>query len=100
MPDSGTTLRARLHYKRLGLDKGWPKEKFLRLCDVLELTPFELGAVLNIPKRNINQWLAEGKFPPYIAKDLAIIQSWLIKAKAPKADIEPVIPIHETPIFK
>lgn len=99
MPEWDTTFRAQRHYAKLGLDKGWPKDKVLRLCKALSLTPYELGAVLNIPKKNMTIWMTNGTFPPYIAKDFAIIQSWLLKHKAPHAEIDPVIPIHEAPIF-
>jgi hypothetical protein len=91
--DDATVERIRLHYKRLGLDRGWTRDRFHRLCLLLNCTPRELAALCCIPSVNLTQWTKDNKFPPYAVLHFALIESAYLQATC-GLEREPVMPVN------
>lgn len=74
------------HYRDIGLLHGWDRERAIRLCQWLNITPTELGrlcCVFKSPRFGelpdgafMTYCLRENHFPPYVAISFALLESW------------------------
>lgn len=91
-----TVERIRLHYKRLGLDQGWTRERMHRLCQLLHWTPHELAAVCCIEPKRMAKWTYDGHFPANVSLLFCLIEGAYLQATCALQG-EPVMPLHLLP---
>lgn len=81
------------HYARLGLDKGWDKRRLFRLCQMLKVTPHELGKLCLVRFSDMNRFIKQNYIPPHVALHFAIIESWYMDTVLGVKKSEPIMPI-------
>lgn len=81
------------HYEGLGLDQGWDSARVNRLCRLMEVTPYELGRLCCIPYVLMNRMLKKNYFPPWIALQFAMLESFYV-GKVCGAEQAPVMPVN------
>jgi len=70
----------------------WTHEQILRLCELLNLSEFELARLCAIPWGRYERWREANKFPSYVALQFKILESWFLEQSGVPRD--PVVPIH------
>lgn len=89
-----TTVRIRQHYKNLGIQQGWNRNRFYRLCRLMHCTEYELGSLCAVfQSGQVDKWLDNDHIPPYVSLHLALLESAWIKA-AYNLTKEPIMPLH------
>ena len=81
------------HYEKIGIKKGWTRERFNRLCKLANLLPEELGALCAVQMGQIRTMMKNDKFPPTVSLHLAIIEGVVIEAQCGK-EFAPVMPMN------
>lgn len=84
-----TTLRVLLHYRQLGLwyeggkrkgFRGWTRERFNRLCQMLNVTQDELAALVCLPMWKLKPWLKANNIPPEVSLHFEIMEAAFLQA--------------------
>lgn len=75
------------HYAGLGEDLDWDVDRLHRLCSALQLTEFELAAMIRVRQTDMNRYLQKNNFPPTIELHLTLIERAIFPSSKP-----PVIP--------
>ena len=65
------------HYESLGDLLEWRAERFRRLAETLNLTVYELGAVIRLTPGDTDRYLKADKFPSTVELHLALIHETL-----------------------
>jgi hypothetical protein len=61
------------HYENLEEELTWTKQRFLRLCASLQLTPGELARYLRCRPSDAEKWMRVGAFPGPVELHLTLI---------------------------
>ena len=91
-PKSERAERIRHHYREAGLGRHWTKERFYRLCFMLQCEPEELAALCCIDLRGLWQYLHRDNFPGPASLLLDLIDHSLLSARYEVKDAR-----HKTP---
>lgn len=83
----------RRHYKGCGLEEGWKKNRFLRLCRLWRMRPEELGYACCIPPATLRRWMYKGVFPPYVSLTFAMFEAMYFEVVRGHA-CDPIVPVH------
>lgn len=67
------------YYRSNGLANGWPWSKVEQLCNLLKVTPFELGALVCVHPRDMKRYRSVDKIPAPIALHFAMIHDWYVQ---------------------
>jgi hypothetical protein len=98
---SETTQRVSLHYRQLGLwygrgkkdgYQGWTRDRFNRLCHMLNVTQDELAALVCVPMWKLAPWLKANNIPPEVSLHFEIMEASYIWATSGHSRI--VMPNH------
>lgn len=81
----------REHMAQFTDELSWSRERYLRLCGMLRLTPFELGALFRANISEITRWLHADRFPPYVELHLTMIE----RCYRPSATPAPFYPLTQ-----
>lgn len=73
--DTTIAAKIRLRYKKAGILKGWNRERYSRLCKMLNVTVAELGYVCAIKPGDVTRYMKSNRFPPTVSLHLAVIES-------------------------
>ena len=90
--ETANTLLIDMHYRAIGVRGGWTHAQVCRVCQLLNVTEFELARLGAIPWNRYQQWREADQFPPYIALQFKILESWFLEQSGVPRD--PVMPIH------
>jgi len=83
----------KIHYRKIGVNPGWTREKFLDLCRILSWTPYELGAICAASKADVNHWLKKGRVSATASLHMAMIKAVYIEVKIGQPT-KPLMPVH------
>jgi hypothetical protein len=72
-----------LHYAKLGDDLRWNAARYRRLAGNLVLTVYELGAILRLKPRAIDDYLSRDAFPPTVELHLTLLERALYPSSLP-----------------
>jgi len=75
------------HYAGLGEDMEWNVDRLHRLCAALQLTEFEVAAMIRVRIADMNRYLHKNSFPPTVALHLTLIERAIFPSSKP-----PVLP--------
>jgi hypothetical protein len=75
------------HYANQGEDLAWTTDRLRRLCAALQLTPYELGAMLRLKIGEVERQLRTNSFHPTVELHLTLIERAVLPTSKP-----PVIP--------
>jgi hypothetical protein len=81
-----------MHYAAVGVWNGWTYEQVCRLCRLLNVTEFELARLCAIPWNQYERWRNANRFPPYVALQFKMLESWFLEQSG--VPREPILPIH------
>lgn len=81
------------HYEKIGVKKGWTRERFNRLCKLSSLVPEELGALCAVRPTSIRSMMKQDHFPSTVSLHLAIIEAAVIETQCGKTWESPM-PVH------
>jgi len=87
-------LLIEMHYKSIGLDKGWGRNRFFRLCRMLKMTEWEVAKMFLIDNATLARSIKSDKFKPTISLHFAIIERWYLAQRGLVANV-PVLPLHK-----
>ncbi len=93
MPPNPSVERIWQWYRRRKLDRGWSRERFNRLCQMLRCTRVELTAFMAVPTGTMNKWLSRNRIPPYLALHLEALEAWHLQRTSGFVKM-PVQPVH------
>lgn len=72
---SPTTLLIDSHYATLLLPHRWTWDRFIRLCEFAQWTPYELASIVMLPHRYVDQYREGGRLPRPIAMQTGLFLS-------------------------
>ena len=84
------SARIDLHYAKLGIDRRWTWERFLRLAGYLRLTTGELASTVRISHGQIETCHRANRFPPPVALLLTLLESHVTAGLVPDAIQSPL----------
>jgi len=84
--------QVRLRYRRAGVLSGWSRERFNRLCRLLNLTQVEMGAMCAISPQEVARGIKYNRFTPPVSLHLSIIEAAFLELKFGKK-WKPIIPL-------
>lgn len=87
------TIRLWLHYRKLGIDKGWSRRKVEWLCKRAKVNHYELGMLFCITQVQMDKWMNNDYIPPYVALHFALFDQYL-RHKNREELPKPLIPSH------
>ncbi len=91
--ESFTTVLIDQYYADNGLAEGWTAERVRRLCEWLQITPYELGKLCLVTFAAMKGYMIKDRFPPHISLHFALIESWWMETKHGTPQ-KPVMPVH------
>jgi len=62
------------HYANLGDELRWDVDRFHRLCAALQLTEYELGAMLRIRVQDTERCILKNRFAPPVELHLTLLE--------------------------
>lgn len=65
------------HWREIGIQNGWSKEKFEKLAKRLNLTPLRLAMLFGLKRYEFNNMIAKGKVTRVVALHCAMLESYL-----------------------
>jgi hypothetical protein len=69
------TLSFDLHYAQLEVVRRWDRDRYLRLCAFLQLTPYELASLICWRHVEVNVAIKNSNFPGPVALLLTMIEA-------------------------
>ena len=89
--ETGGSVSLKRYYKQKGVPGLWDAVRVRRLCKLMNLSEFELGAMFCVEHQHMRLWLKKDKFPPYVALHFSLLENWLAGQRIAKQ--EPTIKI-------
>lgn len=72
--DTAQCFLIREHYRGLGRELDWDAARVRRLCQALQLTEFEVGELLRVPRCLWSRCLSHGRFQATVELHLTLIE--------------------------
>ena len=90
---SAKVLLIENHYEELGLNTPWTTSRLLPFCNALRCTPYEIGAMLRIPRGDMSQMLRKSKFSGPVGLHMSMIEDVHLSIKLGRPR-RPILPVH------
>ena len=62
-----------IHYHQLELKSRWTWERYLRLCNIMKMTPYEMGSLLMMRHTIVSQYERQKRLPAHIARMASLL---------------------------
>lgn len=72
-----------LHYDDLGDRLHWTNARYRRLCSAMQLTVYELGAIIRCRISDVDRWTLSNRYPSTVELHLTMIESTVFPSSGP-----------------
>ena len=80
------------HYEKLGMDQPLSKREVLSFCKLLKVTPYELGAMVQVDFSDMKKYLDRDRFPMPVSLHFRLIREWYMHRHYGGMPV-PIVPI-------
>ena len=90
--ETGGSLRVKRDYESRGIPGDWGRDRVTRLCNLMQISEYEIATMCCIPYPKMRKHMREGRFPGPESLHFSLLESHLLSENVGRQ--EPIIQLQ------